>query len=170
LWRLNADWNVVWIAAAMVVISLGLGMVMPGLSTASGYAVPFSEVGVVTSAVTFFRTLGGSFGIAAFGAVLKGRFDSLLDDVARRTPLPAGTTAKTLADHPADIHKLDQPLRGLVQGALAHSVGAVFLAAIPVALIVLGIGWFLEELPLRESTTLNAGAGAEDHIPVPAFE
>jgi EmrB/QacA subfamily drug resistance transporter len=170
LWRLNADWNVVWIAAAMLVLGLGLGMVMPVLSTASQNAVPFSDLGVVTSAVTFFRTLGGSFGIAAFGAVLKGRFDSLLDDVARRTPLPAGTTAKTLADHPADIHKLDQPLRGLVQGALAHSVGAVFLAAIPVALIVLGIGWFLEELPLRESTTLNAGAGAEDHIPVPAFE
>jgi EmrB/QacA subfamily drug resistance transporter len=168
--RLDETWPDWWIAGAMVVLGLGLGMVMPVLSTASQNAVAFTDLGVVTSAVTFFRTLGGSFGIAVFGAVLKARFDHALDGVARTTPLPPGATARTLADHPADIYRLQQPLRGLVQGALAHSVGAVFLAAVPVALVVLGLGWFLEELPLRESTTLNAGASTEAVEAVGAFD
>lgn len=42
-----------------------------------------------------------------------------------------GATARTLADRPAEIHALQQPLRALVQTALAESVAAVFLAALP---------------------------------------
>lgn len=49
-----------------------------------------------------------------------------------------------------------------MQGALAHSIGAVFLAAIPLALIVFALGWLLEERPLRDSTTLNTAATADD--------
>jgi EmrB/QacA subfamily drug resistance transporter len=173
--RINAGWGPLWVAVVMGLIGLGLGAAMPVLSTASQNAVELQDLGVVTAAVTFFRTLGGSFGIAGFGAVLKSRFDHLLAGVANQTPLPAGMTAKSLADHPSNIHTLTQPLRGLVQGALAHSVGAVFLAAIPISIVVFALGWFLEELPLRESTTLNAAqpvgddnASAEfiEHIPV----
>jgi MFS family permease len=153
--QLHASWSTWAIAAAMLSIGIGLGMAMPVLSTASQNAVEFTDLGVVTAAVTFFRTLGGTFGIAAFGAVLKTSFDHRLDDVARATVLPAGATAKSLADHPADIHQLGQPLKAMVEGALAHSVAAVFLAAVPLAIVVFILGWFLEELPLRESTTLN---------------
>lgn len=153
--RLNAGWNSWIIAGMMLAIGLALGMALPVLSTASQNAVEMSDLGVVTAAITFFRTLGGTFGIAAFGAVLRGRFDGLLNEVARTTTLPEGATARSLADHPADIHSLEQPLRGLVQSAMAHSVAAVFLAAIPVAIVVFALAWILEELPLRNSTTLN---------------
>ena len=67
--------------------------------------------------------------------MLRARFDHLLDGVALATPLPAGTTSKTIADHPADIRDLASPLRGLVEVALSRSVAAVFLTAIPLAVI-----------------------------------
>ena len=119
----------------MLAIGLGLGMAMPVLSTASQNAVEFSDLGVVTAAVTFFRTLGGSIGIAALAAVLKGQFDSLLTGVAEKTPLPPGATAKSLADHPDDIHKLLEPLQHLVEVALSHAIAATFLAAVPLGVV-----------------------------------
>ena len=153
--RLNEGWSNWQIGLVMLFTGVALGTAMPVLSTASQNAVDMADLGVVTAAITFFRTLGGSFGIAAFGAVLRTRFDHLLNDVARSTPLPTGVTAKTLANRPADIHQLAQPLRDLVEGALAHSVAAVFLAAVPLGLVVFGLSWMLEELPLRDSTTIN---------------
>lgn len=168
--RLDDGWSTWSVAGLMLFLGLSLGTALPVLSTASQNAVEFADLGVVTASVTFFRTLGGTFGIAAFGAVLKGRFDELLEEVALTTPLPPGTTAKSLADHPADIHTLAFPLRHLVQGALAHSVGAVFLAAVPLGALVFGLGWLLEERPLRASTTLNVSdddaAAGEGHIAV----
>jgi hypothetical protein len=98
--------------------------------------------------------------------VLKGQFDSLLRGVAEKTPLPPGATAKSLADHPDDIHKLLEPLRHLVEVALSHAIAATFLAAVPMGVVAFALSWFLKELPLRESTTLNAGsAGAEAEQP-----
>jgi MFS family permease len=169
--RLDAGWSTWWIGGAMVMLGLGLGAAMPVLSTASQNAVDFADLGVVTAAVTFFRTLGGSFGIAALGAVLKSRFDSLLDGVARATPLPSGVAAESLADRPADIHQLSDPLRGLVEHSLARSVAATFLVTVPLAALVFALSWFLEERPLRNSTTLNAAApesGEEAAHPVGA--
>ncbi|MDH4365005.1 MAG: MFS transporter [Acidimicrobiia bacterium] len=166
--RLDALWSTWHIAVLMVLIGLALGMVLPVLSTASQNAVELSDLGVVTAAVTFFRTLGGTFGIAVFGAVLRARFDGRLSEVARTTTLPEGTTARSLADRPAEIHGLLEPLKGLVQEAMAHAVGAVFLAAIPIAVVVFILALVLEELPLRTSTTLNAGQSDEARAEVAA--
>ncbi len=156
--RLDSSWNNLTIAAVLVLIGMALGAALPVLSTASQNAVELPDLGVVTAAVTFFRTLGGTIGIAVLGAVLKGRFDHLLEGIARTETLPAGATARTLADRPAEIHALQQPLRALVQNAMADSVAAVFLAALPLAVVVFGISWMLEERPLKESTTLNIKA------------
>lgn len=53
--------------------------------------------------------------------------------ITRTTTLPEGVTAQTLADRPAAIHTLEEPLRGMVQMAMTHAVGIVFLAAVPIA-------------------------------------
>jgi MFS family permease len=173
--RMNASWNVWWLGVLMVMVGLGLGCAMPVLNTAGQNAVEAHDLGVATSSVTFFRSLGGSFGVAVLGAVLKGRLDHLLVGLAPRAPLPQGLTAKGLADHPSDIGGLAQPLRGLVQGALAHSVAAVFLAALPLALVAVVLGWRLEERALRETTFAPpAGSTATkleaDIAPAPAVD
>ena len=63
------------------------------------------------------------------------------------------------------------PAHHLVEIALSHAVAITFLAAVPLGIAAFVLSWFLEELPLRESTTLNAGASAEaDHAsPIPVL-
>ena len=70
----------------MVILGLGLGGVMQVLVIATQNAVPHSELGVATSGATFFRSIGGSFGTAVFGAifanVLTGNLARYLGHVA----------------------------------------------------------------------------------------
>ncbi|MDJ0388655.1 DHA2 family efflux MFS transporter permease subunit [Roseomonas sp. E05] len=68
-----------WWAAApavflvpMGLLGLGMGMGMPNLTTAVQNAVGHSELGAATGAMTFLRSLGGSVGVAASGAIMSG--------------------------------------------------------------------------------------------------
>ena len=56
-------------ALYMFVLGVGLGCVMQVLVLIVQNAVPYSELGVATSGQTFFRSIGGSFGTAIFGAI-----------------------------------------------------------------------------------------------------
>ena len=56
-------------AVYMLVLGLGLGSVMQVLVIIVQNGVPHSELGVATSGATFFRSIGGSFGTAIFGAI-----------------------------------------------------------------------------------------------------
>jgi len=62
-------------ALHMLVLGLGLGMVMQVLVLAVQNAVDYDMLGVATSGATLFRSIGGSFGTAALGAVFTGRLD-----------------------------------------------------------------------------------------------
>ena len=157
--QIEAGWSYWLIGALMLLTGVGLGAALPVLSTASQNAVDLADLGVVSSSGAFFRSLGGTFGVAAFGAVLKSRFDAYLVDIASTTQLPAGATARGLADHPEQIRDLPQPLQDLVQRALASSVGAVFLAAVPLSVVILGLSLLVRERPLRETTTYTATPG-----------
>ena len=66
---LGVNTSTLTISAFMVVLGLGLGGVMQVLVIAVQNAVPHSELGVATSGATFFRSIGGSFGTAIFGAI-----------------------------------------------------------------------------------------------------
>ena len=54
---------------SMLVLGMGLGGVMQVLVIIVQNGVPHSELGVATSGATFFRSIGGSFGTAIFGAI-----------------------------------------------------------------------------------------------------
>lgn len=60
------------IDAALVLLGLGLGMTMQVLVLSAQLAIPHKNLGVATSTVTLFRSMGGTLGVAAFGAVFSG--------------------------------------------------------------------------------------------------
>ena len=74
-------------------LGLGLGMVMQVLVLAVQNAVDYRFLGVATSGSTLFRQIGGSIGVAAFGAIFANR---LGDELAAR--LPAGAHVPTVAN------------------------------------------------------------------------
>ena len=67
--RVGVGTSLVVAALYMLVLGIGLGCVMQVLVLIVQNAVPYSELGVATSGATFFRSIGGSFGTAIFGAI-----------------------------------------------------------------------------------------------------
>src|SRR5271156_4589706 len=56
------------IEAVLVVMGLGIGLVMPNLTTAIQNAVPRQDLGAATASAAFFRSLGGALGAGGGGA------------------------------------------------------------------------------------------------------
>jgi EmrB/QacA subfamily drug resistance transporter len=138
----------------MVVLGLGLGMVMQVLVLAVQNAVERRDLGTATGAATFLRSMGGSFGVALFGAVLSNRLATNLANMLPGGHLPAGVSESTLRGSPKVILSLPPGVRGIVIDAFARSIDTVFLAAVPIALAGFAITLLLRELPLR--TTQDA--------------
>jgi EmrB/QacA subfamily drug resistance transporter len=135
--------------AYMVVLGLGLGMVMQVLVLAVQNAVDRRDLGTATGAATFLRSMGGSFGVALFGAVLSNRLATNLADTLPGGHLPAGVSQSALRGSPKVILSLPPAVRGIVINAFAHSIDTVFLAAVPIAVIGFAITLLLREVPLR---------------------
>ena len=62
-------------ALFLAVFGLGFGMVSQILTVAVQNAVPPRDIGVATGSANLFRALGGSLGVAVFGALLSGNPD-----------------------------------------------------------------------------------------------
>ncbi len=81
---LTPDKSYWFIAGAMLLIGLGLGQLMQTLTIASQNAVGLRDMGVATSASTFFRQIGGTLGtavlISLLFAVMPSNIQSSLDD------------------------------------------------------------------------------------------
>jgi EmrB/QacA subfamily drug resistance transporter len=153
-------------AVYMTILGMGLGGVMQTLVLIVQNGVPHSELGVATSGATFFRSIGGSFGTAVFGAifsnVLVGNLASHLHGLA----LPAGFSSASIT--PAVLAKLPAAVRTGVVAGYAESIQTVFLIAVPIAALAFLATWLIpqEELqtwPSAQSVAPVSGSAA--HAP-----
>lgn len=147
---------------SMFVLGLGLGMVMQVLVLAVQNAVAYRDLGTATSGATFFRTIGSSVGVAAFGAVLNhGLRDALSRDV------PEGATgacsAGALQGSALGIERCPPAVRAWFLDGYADAIHTVFLTAVPVALVAFVITWFIPEVRLRKVTGRTDTGDAAGH-------
>ncbi|TKC92445.1 MFS transporter [Trinickia terrae] len=128
----------------MGLVGCGLGMVMQVLILAVQNTVAFKHMGVATSGATLFRSIGGSVGVAAFGAVFTNVLHARL--AAR---LPAGAELpQTL--RPSAVHELPAALRGDYLQAFGSAMHTVFLVAACVVVLAFALAWLIEDAPLRK--------------------
>ena len=73
-------------ALSIFLLGAGLGFTMQTVVTAVQNDVAFRDLGVATSSVTFFRSMGGAFGTAIFGAVLSTRLAHYLAEAFAGAP------------------------------------------------------------------------------------
>jgi EmrB/QacA subfamily drug resistance transporter len=131
----------------LVVFGLGFGMVSQVLVVAIQNAVERSDIGIATGSANLFRALGGSVGVAMFGAIFAGRLDSWLP---RELPAAAGRVdGRSLQASPETLASMPAAARDGVAEAVAQSLETVFLVAAPIAAIGLLVVLFLREVPLR---------------------
>jgi EmrB/QacA subfamily drug resistance transporter len=137
------------IFAFMFVLGLGLGMVMQVLVLAVQNAVDYSDLGVATSGATLFRSIGGSLGTAALGAIFANRLSDQLKSVLPPGTVSASKAAATVS--PKQIARLPPALRDGYLHAFTHSLNTVFLVAATVAVAAFVLSWFIRQLPLRDT-------------------
>ncbi len=139
--------------AFFFVFGAGLGLVLQVLVLIVQNAVPYEDLGVATSGVTFFRSIGAAFGVAVFGALFAGRLGTELATALGGAPLPPGVTTGSLKTDPRGIAELPAGMRTPAEHAYAVSITDVFLYAAPVAFLAFVLAWFLHEERLRGSVT-----------------
>jgi len=101
--------------------------------------------------VTFFRTIGSSFGAAIFGSLFANFLASRIGPA-----LAAGGAPPRAAESPQALHALSPQMAAPIINAYAESLGRVFLCAVPVAVIGFVVSLFLKEVRLREVETVSA--------------
>jgi MFS family permease len=151
--RLDVDSNPWEASLFMLVVGVGLGLVMQVLVLIVQNDARPQDIGVVTSTATFFRSVGGSFGVALFGAIFASRLTNEL------TRLPADVIAR-LGDvgaiDPARARQLPPEVRADFLQIFANALHGVFLFGMVIAIVPAVLSWFLKEVPLR--TTLGRSA------------
>jgi EmrB/QacA subfamily drug resistance transporter len=148
--RLNVTTSGWGIAGAMFVFGAGLGCVMQVLVIAVQSSVDYRNLGTATSSATFFRSIGGSFGTAIFGAIFSNVLVGNLRDRLAGVRVPAGLSGSSVS--PDQLAGLPAAVRsGYIQG-YADSLHTVFLVATPFALFAFLLTWLLPEIELRRTT------------------
>ncbi|WP_262402451.1 hypothetical protein [Actinomadura sp. CNU-125] len=156
--RMDETSSTLAMSLRFALLGLGLGMVLQILVIAVQNAVPYEDLGAATSGVTFFRQIGGSFGVAVFGAVFSNSLASNITAIAR--DLPPGLDPGAVQGNPGMLDRFPPQVKNEVLGAYADSIDTVFFWAVPVAAIGFVLTWFLREAPLREtSRTPDYGEG-----------
>jgi MFS family permease len=133
-------------ALDMVILGLGLGMVMQVLVLAVQNAVDFRVMGVATSGSILFRQVGGSIGLAIFGAIFS---NSLHSKLAHFLP-PGSHVPKTVS--PAVVRGLPPRLHDAYARAIAASLHPVFVTAAVLSVLAFLLTWLLQEVPLRTTS------------------
>jgi EmrB/QacA subfamily drug resistance transporter len=136
-----------WVLAVdMAVLGLGLGATMQNLVLSVQNNAAQSDMGAASSLVAFFRSLGGSVGVAALGAVLSHQVSTQVTAGLGRMGLAAD--AQQSHDIP-DLSTLPAPVRELFQQAFGDATGHLFLVALPFAVVALVCVVLIREVPLR---------------------
>jgi EmrB/QacA subfamily drug resistance transporter len=143
--RLGAATPYWQMALAMLVLGVGIGMSMQVLTIVVQSTVRYQDLGVGTSGVTFFRTLGSSFGAAVFGAVYSNVLSNRLPAAVAASP---GVDPQAVTS-PQALHAYPAAQIAPIVEAYAHALHVVFLAAVPVPLVAFVVALFLKEVPLR---------------------
>ncbi|WP_216844061.1 MDR family MFS transporter [Phytoactinopolyspora alkaliphila] len=125
----------------------GLGFTLQVLVTIVQNSVDRADMGVGTSSVAFFRSMGGAFGTAIFGAVLNARLSRYLSE-APAGAIPASVDEASVANNVQAIQELPERTRVVVTEAWVHALNDVFLTAIPFLVVAFVAALLIPEIPL----------------------
>jgi len=136
----------------MSLIGIGMGGLMQNLVLVAQNTADVRQVGVVTSTVTFFRTLGGAASVAVLGAVLGNRVSTLIGEgLARLGVEPRGASGGAVPDPST----MPPAVRAVVEAAYAQGVADLFLAAVPAAVLTVLVVAMLPEHRLGTKTGIQ---------------
>ncbi|MEU0499033.1 MDR family MFS transporter [Mycobacterium sp. NPDC006124] len=144
--RMGPDTSTLVQSLYLVILGAGIGMCMQVLVLIVQNTVDFADLGVATSGVTFFRTIGSSFGAAVFGSLFNNFLKDPLADAVAKSGAPAAA-----AQSPDALHALSPEMAAPIASAYADALDQVFLYAAPVAVVGFLLALMLKQVPLRSN-------------------
>lgn len=190
-WRMDASATQGQAVFNMIVTGFGLGVTMPLYVIVVQNAFAQRQMGMVTSSVTFFRSIGGTMGVAIMGTFMNDVFRSrvaegLAELGAGASALPPQVVERLsnpqallnpeakqalLTGLPVEAQGLFDRLLEVLRLSLSDAVTEAFLVGLVVVVVAWGLSWFLEEIPLRKTHHSLEGAGErEAQAPAAALE
>jgi EmrB/QacA subfamily drug resistance transporter len=151
--------------AYMLVVGIGLGLTMQMLVIAVQNALPPEDMGLSTSSVTFFRSMGGTMGAAVSLAVL---FGSLRGNIVQRAqdahfPKPALDAIRTVSlDNTGNFATLPAAATNVILNGFADSMHTVFLVVAVICIPAFIGTFFIKEVPLRAHGALETMRDAKE--------
>jgi len=147
IWQLNV---------LMVLIGLGTGALMQNLVLVVQNTVDVTDIGAASGVVTFFRSLGGTVGIAVLGAVLASSVATKIASGLAALGIHApGSSTSSL-----DLDKLPPPVLTVVRTAYADATGRIFLYAGIAAIVTLLAVALMPRAELRTTIRKEESAAA----------
>jgi MFS family permease len=159
LWQSRVDVNTsyAYLLPAFVVMGLGMGFVMSPMSAAAMNAVDRTKAGVASGVLSMSRMVGGTFGVAALGALIAaiGR-----QDLERSLPQVAGTARNRLVDglgSGAGLAHAPEKVQAATGHAFVDALGTGLAISGATALVAAVLAWLL----------IDSGRPAQpEHVPV----
>ncbi|MDD0859519.1 MDR family MFS transporter [Arthrobacter alpinus] len=157
---IHYDTNFVLVSVYMFILGAGLGMVMQNLVLIVQNAVTPKEIGVASSGVAFFRSLGGTIGVSVLGALMGTKVADLLSSKSSELQGAIGALGEKGKDIGASlasgnipaVHNLPESVRVIIESAYGDAVGHVFLIAAPLSILTILAIIFLPNLELSSQT------------------
>ena len=149
--RLDEHSSTLTTSLSMLVLGVGIGLSMQVLTIIVQNTVHYRDLGVATSGVTFFRTIGSAFGAAVFGTIYANQLAPKLT-----TAVVSSGADPSLVTTPEGVHSLPPEQHASVVAAYAEALQHVFASAVPVALVALVVALFLKQVPMRGLTQPGA--------------
>ena len=147
-----------------VVLGLGMGCLMQMMSLIAQNSVELKDMGVASSARMFFQQMGGSLGVAAFGAIFAHKLNSVMS-AAGSAVGGAHLQISGGSFDPAQVASLPPAVQHVIFQGVAGGVSNVFTAVLPASIVVFILALFIKEVPLRGRAQTSGEGGDEATLP-----
>jgi predicted MFS family arabinose efflux permease len=177
--RMDATTARLYVASAMVIAGLGMGLLQPVYTLAVQNVAPSERMGAATSSTIFFRSIGSTVGVAAFGSVMLTRYHS---EFTRSIPVSVPKLALPYFENPLLLMQvrpqLEQAFGGVpggaallqtlligVKAALLHGLQDIFLWSAVIMSLAILPHLLLKRVPLRARAHADtpAASAAQAH-------
>ncbi|WP_127472914.1 MDR family MFS transporter [Microbacterium sulfonylureivorans] len=166
---IHYDTNFALVSLYMFLLGAGVGMTMQNLVLIVQNTANPSEMGVASSGVTFFRSLGGTIGVSVMGAALASSATTLFGDrkadigaaLAKLGEQGAAIGQQLQSGTIPQVSALPEGIRVIIEDIYAQAIAHSFLIAVPVAVVSLIAILFLPNIPLTRMTTSERVAASE---------
>jgi EmrB/QacA subfamily drug resistance transporter len=146
--------NLVLFGVFLFVLGAGIGMSMQNLVLAVQNTVAASDLGAASSAVSFFRSLGGTIGVSVLGAVLTSHVGSLIMHGLSTIPGAAAAASGSSSGSVGLANFADAPpaIRTLIRVSYGDATGRIFLISAVMAAVAVVAILFIREVALRTTS------------------